>query len=552
MSVWEIILPHRLLVNRSLRKASEELRTHIEEYQLEYNREIERCTAEIEQAKADKDRDFEIVKASLINELSKDKSFFDTVQAGLFVYVDLYFQRQCLNKLREIKVLEKQTFIEYGNFLTEQMNLISEEIEILEARKDKLVLQAKVDDIIGLIILSGGDIAINSSDDVSALLVKVSELLDACDDNDKLKKYSLVRLRTVLQERVDFLPIIQYISWTIQQKKQIRWQLSSERRKTNDSKKVKSAEIQQVNDNLNTVNSSLDEQARIVREYWAIPITQLNIQISFLYRKLNRIFAEIKEAGESIQKMKNEGSDDSWTWERLWREKTDLKEQIPQVKSEIESLKSERQQWFERQQMLYGLCKRNNVYLISDNNSKESDECRIINNRLTELYRIEEEETKLAEECFLKESAQIQQRKKEKTTELSAQIANAEKSQAEKHAVFIQASKQLSSSISRDARFFLLKMFSDTEEVSRAKQALQVADSQKKKADIQLSVLKAELAKAITDFDNQLTACHPTPYRPSAAEIDERQKLEGRKTELMDKQSQKKSARKEGRYDGSN
>jgi hypothetical protein len=250
--------------------------------------------------------------------------------------------------------------------------------------------------------------------------------------------------------------------------------------------------------------------------------------------------------------MKNEGSDDSWTWERLWREKTDLKEQIPQVKSEIESLKSERQQWFERQQMLYALCKRNNVYLISDNNSKESDECRIINNRLTELYRIEEEETKLAEERFLKESTQIKRRKKEKTTELSAQIANAEKSQAEKHAVLIQASKQLSSSISRDARFFLLKMFSDTEEVSRAKQALQVADSQKKKADIQLSVLKAELAKAITDFDNQLTACRPTSYRPSAAEIDERQKLEGRKTELMDKQSQKKSARKEGRYDGSN
>jgi hypothetical protein len=67
------------------------------------------------------------------------------------------------------------------------------------------------------------------------------------------------------------------------------------------------------------------------------------------------------------------------------------------------------------------------VYLITDSNSKESDECRIINNRLTELYRIEEEETKLAEERFLKESAQIQQRKKEKTTELSAQIANAKK-----------------------------------------------------------------------------------------------------------------------------
>ena len=83
--------------------------------------------------------------------------FFDSVQAGLLEYVELYLRRQWLNKIREIKTLERQTFVEYGYFLTEQMKLIREEIDILEVRKDKLVLQAKVDDVIELIGLSGCD-----------------------------------------------------------------------------------------------------------------------------------------------------------------------------------------------------------------------------------------------------------------------------------------------------------------------------------------------------------------------------------------------------------
>ena len=55
MSAWDIVLPHRLLVNRSLRKASADLRTRIYEYKTDYELTIERCSAEIEQARADKD-----------------------------------------------------------------------------------------------------------------------------------------------------------------------------------------------------------------------------------------------------------------------------------------------------------------------------------------------------------------------------------------------------------------------------------------------------------------------------------------------------------------
>lgn len=62
MSSWDTILPHRLLINRSLRKASEGLRSRVDEYQLEYDRKIERCTVEIEQAAEDKNRHFENIK----------------------------------------------------------------------------------------------------------------------------------------------------------------------------------------------------------------------------------------------------------------------------------------------------------------------------------------------------------------------------------------------------------------------------------------------------------------------------------------------------------
>ena len=88
-------------------------------------------------------------------------------------------------------------------------------------------------------------------------------------------------------------------------------------------------------------------------------------------------------------------------------------------------------------------------------------------------------------------------------------------------------------------------MFSDTEEVTKAKQALKVAEEQKKSADSRLSNLKNELAKVMADFDRQVESCRPIPYRPTAAEKEEIQKLENRKVELMDRQIKNKSALKE-------
>lgn len=562
MSAWDIVLPHRLLVNRSLRKASADLRSRIDEYKADYELTIERCSAEIEQARADKDIDFEKVKLSLIDELSKDADLFEKVRAGLLEYVDLFLRRQCLNKMQEFKRLEKQALVEYRDFLTAQMSLIGEEIDILEARKDKLVAQAKIDDIIELVRLTGCEVTVNDNDDAISLLTKVSELISTCEASDRLTKQALQKLRAVLQERVDLLPVIQYISWTIQQKKELSRELSGDRRRTTDDIKNKTNELREMSESIDVLGRSLDDQARTVRVFWAVPISNLNVQISFYDKNLKSLFADVKDrqaelnnlfvmlkdTNQQIQQMINSHSDDNWKWERLQSEKSNyrnsissakayidmLQIQITQAKSTLTSLKSERQQWYARQQMLYSLCKKNDVYLIPDGKAESSDECRIIDVRLSELNQIENDANQREQERFKRESAQIQQQRKSKTDDLSSQIANAEATQAKTNAVFDQASKQLSNSKSRDARFFLLKLFSETEEVSRAKQALQLATVQKKRADTELATLKTELAKVAEEFDRQLVACRPKPYRPSSAESEEREKLEGRRTELLD------------------
>jgi hypothetical protein len=545
MSGWDYIMPHRLLVNRSLRKASDNLRLHIDEYQLKYDREIERCTTEIEKAKAEKESAFESVKSSLINELSKDSKLFDKVHEGLITYADLFFQRQCLNRVYELKKVEMQALIEYGDFLTEQMRLIGEEIEILEERKDRLTLQAQVNDVLELLSLSGCDIAIDGNKNAETLLAKVVELIESTEDDDWIKKQSLRALRSILQERVDFLPVIQYITWTIQQKVQLSRQLSIERRKTNEDKKIKASELREVSERIDTLTREMDEQARIVREFWAVPITQLNAQKSYLYLKKNEAYDEYNTVSEKIERIKKQQISDS-SWDILWSRKKELRECIiPELKHEIASVNSELKQWYLRREMIYSLCKRNNVFLISDNNEVESDEYRIINNRLAELYRIEEEANKREEERFIFESAQIQKRRKEKIEELTAKIKIAEKNVAEKNYALSQANQQLVDSKDHDKRFFLLKIFAESEEVSKAKITLQIATKQKKEADILLSGLKAELSRAIDKFDKELKDCRPKPYRPTAAESDEREKLEHRKAELLSNPGKRKSVQKE-------
>ena len=541
MSVWDIVLPHRLLINRSLRKESENLCSHINDYEVRYEQEIARCTAEIEKVKADKEKEYEKIALSLREELSKDAAFFEKVREGLQKYVDLYMSKQCLCQMRKVKAIEKQVFAEHRDFLTAQIRELNDEINILKERVDKLATQAKVADINEIIELSGGEVTIDSEDNAISLLAKISDLVTACDASNRLKKQALQKLQSIMRERADLFPVIQYIIWTIQQKEQMKWKLSENRHKMYDCIKDKGSELQEIRENINILDQSLNNQARVIRECWAFPITQLNIQISFMRKKLTGIFTEIKEIGEQIEHMKRIGSNDSSTWDRLWREKNALKEEIPEVKGEIELLESERKQWIGRQRMLYALCKKNHVYFIYDGKAEASDEYLIIDNRLKELEQIEKEAIQCEEERFQRESVLIQQERNNKIDELSMQIMKANKKQTEMDIKQNKASKHLEDCRKRDTRSILLRMLTDTEEIAEAREALRKAVLQKEKADETVKTLKTEFDKITKDFDRRLNACRPKIYCLKPDEIEEREKLENRKNELLNMYRERKN-----------
>jgi hypothetical protein len=447
MSIWDKVLPHRLLINSSLRKASDALKSDYDEYKADYEQQIEHCSAEIEQARIKKDSNFEEAKLSLIDELSKDADLFEKVQAKLLEYVDLFLRRQCLYKVQEAKKLEKQALYEYAAFLSSQMRLIGEEIDVLEERKDKLAAQAKVEDVKELLGLTGCEIAVSEDDDAVILLAKVSQLVNTIDMSKRLTRQALLKLRSVLQERVDLLPVIQFVSWMIQQKIFLSAQLKLEREKTKTALQGKTVELSDISNSINDLGRLLNEQARTVREYWAVPITHLNVRMSYLRKKKKEVYDEYKTVSERIENIKRSGSSDS-SWDSLWNRKKEIRESvIPSLKNEISIVSAELKQWIARRQMLYSLCKKNNVYLISDGKGSASDEYQIIDARLSELYQIESDANQSEEERFKRESAQILLKKKEKVDQLTDLIANAQKHQIEMNANLSRATKTLSNCI---------------------------------------------------------------------------------------------------------
>ncbi|MCM1175275.1 MAG: hypothetical protein NC341_09515 [Blautia sp.] len=357
-------LPHRLLINRSLSRASADLRSHIRTYEIEYEQKTEQCSLEIEQAKADKDRAFEQARQSFLHELSKDAEFFQTVRPGLMAYTDLFLRRQCLRRIYEVKMLQKQTLNEYRVFLREQMNLISEEIAILEERKDRLTAQAGIDDIRELIELTGCGLTVSENDNALSLLGQISELAKDYGESDRFAAQALQKLRSLLQERVELLPVIQYVSWTIEQKKQQHRQLyHGDHCRVIEQIRNSGKELKELDQTIKSLNHSLGERAGAVRACWEKPIAQLNAQLDSFYKEKSGLISEVKEAGRQIESMKREGSNDSDTWDRLWRKKKELKAEIEQIGEEILLLKEELDQWHKRRLALYTLCRENHVPL---------------------------------------------------------------------------------------------------------------------------------------------------------------------------------------------
>lgn len=477
MSAWDYIMPHRLLVNRSLRKAAQELRDRVELYQIEFDRRLEDCKSDLQRAEEDKNKELEAFKSALLQELHDEHQILEEIQGNIVQYIDCYFNRSYLYQLVEIYKRESDIFHEDYTFLSNEIKPIEHEIGLLRERQNELTAFIKVDDIIHLATLTGYDLDFQSTDDARQLLGKISAALETYSGEDRVEKYALLRLKTIIQERSDYLSTISYISWVIKLKREFRKQLLAKRAGVKEEQAALRQEMTAKKNDIRSLTNRLELLAEKVRYYWARPITYLNADICYAYVTLKEertrlrddapsirrerkdyierrrsAISEIRDkkskrrdVGSELRSMRDSHSNDQWKWDSLQREGSsltsdieslssdidDYSSKIDMLTSELESLESavktseavisskkkERKQWGEKRTRIVGLIRQYDKKFRSDRKIAERDEISIIESRLSEIQQIREVGVVEAQEVYKRESDEIQRVHVEKVIE---------------------------------------------------------------------------------------------------------------------------------------
>ena len=501
MSMWDNLLPHRYFINRALHKESDELRDHIDLYRIEHEMAVQRCRNEIEVAKAEKDRQFELRKQEYLHELSQDSYAFGELQTLFLDYVDLHLKKELLSLIKNKMELELQLLYEYGNFLTEQMKLIGEEISILEQRQGSLSLQVRIDDVIALISITGADLSCDASDNPKTLLEKVNLVIIECKDISPQTKSALVRLKKLLQERAEYLPLIQYIAWLIQQKKSLKQDLFRERRTINESKKplIKS-QLSAIKAEMNQLNAVMLDKAICIRSIWAKPLAEIFVELASVTELLDQKYARQKYISAEIRTMKSERSNDNDRWEQLQAEGKSVYAAIGQLKSKKTNLCEQQKQWFNRKKTVLDLFKKNSVFLPSPKDDHTSDEIRVLTQRRTELlWKIEEADLRLKEQ-----NAQVLSERYHQETVLAEQILTAEKAISKKKQSIVEAEQRVKKLKEQDTHSCFARIFSELKDVMKARERQQEARDELLQAEQHLAVLQNELNAVKMACEKQL------------------------------------------------
>lgn len=558
MSVWDYVMPHRLLINKSLRKEAEGLRARIDAYQIEYDRRAEECQEEIKSVEEERQEKLLQFRDSLVEELQGERSFLESVAQDIISYADAYLYRNCLFQMRDINRKQFEILQEDNDFLSGQMTLIGKEISFLRERQNELPSFTDVKDIIRLTSLSGYEINFDEEDDAKDLLDKVSQAISNCESGQDTKRFALVRLKGIIQERSEYLPTIKYIAWVIQQKIQFSKQLSDKRNGVRDSQAAVRQEIKQIEDNINSTSEKLEAIAKRIRFYWAHPITYLSADISYAYKEKSETGNQLRDVGEELHNMASWHSDDQDKWEWLQRERRDLSLEMDSLRDSISSKKKERSQWFEKRDYIFQVCKKYGVPLIPDKKSP-TDEDRIIADRLVELNEIRIEGVAEAEKKCEQETSEIISHYNEARAELESEVSSIEKKIEQLVAEYDRTATKVSSAEKKvkqikdgDDRFFLVKMFSETpgldaarKTVSLLKKEMTIIGKKKAEAEKKAKEIKDKIAELDKKHERDLRRCIPRALRPTAAEAREEKKLVYRKEEI-------EKRRKEGGYENKN
>lgn len=526
-------LPHRQLINRSLRKNAELVRCDIDAYQKQYDEQYQKATDELQTAKNEYAAKLKRAKEDVLEKLATENESIQALSNSIVEYITAFFNKQLLLKQKDLVQLQIDNVNQYIGFLSEQMHLLGEENKHLEARKNLLVQQAEIADIRQLIQLSGNQLAVDESVDAKALFELVMEKMNRLDDNDRLQRNVLLNVRTLLEERVSFLTEIQYITWTIAQKIQLSKELRSIREKQKQVKDKLNKDLDGLLEKIKKLDSVLFEKAREIRFYWAKRLVGLSLEIENAKGKKSDLIESVKAKKEErsiiqndINWMKSTHSDDNWKWEQLQSEKKDLSDEIQRLSSGIDSVKRdiskamyERKTWQRSRGDFLKLLNSLDVFLMFIGQKEQTDEDIYVEFRVQELEALDAEGKVEAERVYHAELAAIEAEKKSalqtKTEEIqdistrlesarsdlkvagdSLEKANKKASEEENERLkkleeqdscvnsdLIAASENLERAKAEDHRFVLVKVFSDTEAVTKARNEVAAVKRRKERIE---------------------------------------------------------------------
>lgn len=517
-------IPHRMLLNRSLRKASDELRKRVDEYQLEYERRVDEHEVTIAAAESEMKIEQEKTRAKLGSELDHVEVELRLLCGDISAYADCYLYYKYLQRIRSVR---KSQFALYGEneaFLSKQMKLIGDEIEILRARKDELSALVDVSDFIELSGLSGGPLKLDNCGDCHSMLKYVASLLNGQADNHKSEHYAIKRLKLIVQERAVHLHTIQYINWIIRQKKLYSAQLSRKRNAIREAKGETAKIIAALKREVADVDRELNVLAERVRMHWVQPIISLSADRSYAIQRKKEVGSKLYSIAVKHVYYPN--------WD-------DLVSQRERLEDESRRLKDEEEIWYGRRRFVFGICKNNGIPLRTDGAKGKRDEKKVVKTRLAEIQTIRDEGIAEAEaECEKKRqriTSEWDGRLQTLNGELSDiedRIRNLEEQKRNALCEVAAVTRRLRAAEAADKRFFLFRIV-PTREISSAKILLEQASFRhaaivEKLAGIEndKNEKQAEISGETTQYKRRLRACEPRYLRPNADELLEEKKLQ--------------------------
>lgn len=535
---WDYVMPHRLLINKSLRKEADKLREDIDSYQIEYDRKADACQKRLEKAERDNQSRQRNIKESLLEKLQEEQDVLNAIATKIVAYANGYVYLSYLRQAEIIKREQIKLLKEEEDFLSEQMSLIGQEIDLLKARQVELSASSNVNDIIALANVSGFDLVLESDDDARTLMVKLTSIIGNCD-RSSVEYYALERLKEIVQERAEYLSIIKYIGWVIQQKIEYSKQLSGKRRAIRNSRKNASQDLRRIKDEILSSNSNLEQVAANIRNYWVQPITYLDADISYINKEIH----ETRDKQEDVERLQKHEHNDL-----LNREWQDLSSEICSLNRTIRTKKNEKNIWFDRRNFVIDTFEKALGPSAKKRFTKKivADEVLFIEIRLSELEQIRIDGVNDAQMIYEEQRAKIESDYKNTCSAVDASISECSVRKNGIVAEYAAARRKTATARAKvnqlkeeDDRSIFIKFFMISPEIEAAEKELTFAINaeeclKQKITEVEqvIDIKKQEGVALAKKRDSALDNCKPKYLRPTQDEAKEEKKLRLLKKEL--------------------